>query len=129
MKIRWISKHAVMAIHAEQIAEHGGASGIRDQKMLDSALARPKNLVSYENPSVFKLAAAYAFGVIKNHPFIDGNKRAALVVSGAFLYLNGWELNAPEAEAASVFFDLADGAVSESELAKWFEENSGKLRA
>ena len=73
-----------MAIHAEQIAEHGGVSGVKDERLLDSALARPKNLTSYENPPVFKLVAAYAFGISKNHPVIDGNKRAALVVSGAF---------------------------------------------
>jgi len=123
VKIRWISGHVVLAIHAEQIAEHGGVSGIRDKNLLDSALARPKNLASYEDPSVFKLAAAYAFGIAKNHPFVDGNKRVALVVSGTFLYLNGWELNAPEAETANLFFDLAEGKIAEKELAGWFEEN------
>ncbi len=126
MKFCWISKHAALAIHSEQIAEHGGASGIQDEGALESALARPKNLVSYGKPSIFDLAAAYGYGIVQRHPFTDGNKRTGLVVSALFLYLNGWELDAPEAGTADLFFRLADGRVTQKALARWFEANCVK---
>ncbi len=128
MKPRWVSKHAALAVHAEQIAEHGGASGLRDEALLDSALAKPKNLAAYKSPTVFDLAAAYAFGIVRNHPFVDGNKRTGLVVSGMFLYLNGWDLNAPEAETATTFLLLADGKFPKKKLADWFENHCTPLR-
>jgi len=107
--------------------EHGGGVGIRDEGLLESALARPLNLVAYEKANVFEIAASYAFGLARNHPFVDGNKRCAFVVSAVFLELNGYELNAPEAEAAIVFLKLAAGELKEAELARWFEQSSVKL--
>ncbi len=124
MTWRWLSERGVLAAHAEQIAEHGGAPGVRDRGLLDSALARPRNLVAYGEPSVFRLAAAYAFGIARNHPFVDGNKRTALVAAATFLLLNGYELAAPEAEAVGVILRLADGSVDEGALAAWLERNS-----
>ncbi len=123
MSFRWISKHAVLAIHAEQIAEHGGASGIQDEGALESALARPRNLFSYGKPSIFDLSAAYGYGIVQSHPFTDGNKRTGLVVSALFLDLNGWKLNAPEAVTVDLFFRLADGKVTQKALSGWFEAN------
>ena len=124
MTWRWLSERGVLATHAEQIAEHGGAPGVRDRGLLDSALARPRNLAAYGEPSVFRLAAAYAFGIARNHPFVDGNKRTALVAAATFLLLNGYELAAPEVEAVEVFLRLADGSVDEGALAAWLERNS-----
>ncbi|VAX16793.1 Death on curing protein, Doc toxin [hydrothermal vent metagenome] len=126
MSFRWISKHAVIAIHAEQIADYGGASGIYDEGALESALAKPKNLLSYAKPSVFDLAAAYGYGIVQGHPFTDGNKRTGLLVSALFLYLNGWELDAKEAVTADLIFRLADGKVTQKALSRWFEANCVK---
>ena len=90
MTWRWLREDVVIAMHGEQIAEHGGSPGIRDAGLLSTALARPQNQVAYGKPSVFNLAAAYAFGVIQNHPFVDGNKRAGFLAAYVFLDLNGW---------------------------------------
>ena len=114
-------------MHGELIAEFGGPSGLRDRGLLESAAARPKHLASYEDPSPFELAAAYAFGVARNHPFVDGNKRAALVAAFTFLELNGWEVHAEEAAAVLVFVDLAAGKLGERQLALWLEGNSRPL--
>jgi death on curing protein len=118
--VRWLSKAAVLAIHAEQLAEHGGAPGLRDEGLLDSALARPENLAGYGGPDAAALAAAYAFGIVRNHPFVDGNKRTGFVAATTFLLLNDVDLTAPEQAVVRTFWRLADGSLSDDELAAWF---------
>src|SRR5262245_37881816 len=113
-------------MHREVIAEFGGRPGLRDQTLLESAAARPKHLAAYGPASAFDLAAAYAFGLARNHPFIDGNKRIALVASLTFLALNGWEVQAEETATVLVFVDLAAGKLDEKQLARWLEANSGR---
>ena len=126
MSWTWVRPDALVSIHREQLAEHGGAEGVRDQGLLESALARPENIAAYEDPSAFELAAAYAYGVIRNHPFVDGNKRTAYLSTYVFLGLNRWELDADEAEAAAIMIDLAAGDVSEEEFALWLKANARK---
>ncbi|MDP9892276.1 death-on-curing protein [Variovorax boronicumulans] len=116
---RWIDRRTLILLHDESLAEHGGASGLRDETMLQSALARPLNLVSYESPDAADLAAAYGVGLAKNHPFIDGNKRAAFLSVGLFLALNGQRLVATQAEATLVMLDVAASAMDESSFANW----------
>ncbi len=112
-----------MAAHAEQLAEHGGGEGVRDAGMLESAMARPRNLVASGAPDLADLAAAYAYGIARNHPFVDGNKRTAAVVSEAFLMLNGHRLAAGDAELVVAFLALAAGDLSEAEMTDWFREH------
>lgn len=112
-----------MAAHAEQLAEHGGGEGVRDAGMLESAMARPRNLVSYSAPDLADLAAAYAYGIARNHPFVDGNKRTAAVVSETFLMLNGHRLAAGDAALVVAFLALAAGELSEAEMADWFRDH------
>ncbi|MEM8696339.1 MAG: type II toxin-antitoxin system death-on-curing family toxin [Pseudomonadota bacterium] len=119
---KWVSDTAAIAIHAEQLVEHGGGDGIRDAGALESALARPRNLARYDEPDAARLAAAHAYGIARNHPFVDGNKRTAAVVSATFLLINGYELNATDAELVVAFIALAAGELSEEELAGWFRE-------
>lgn len=111
-----------LATHTEQLAEHGGGDGIRDAGMLESAMARPVNLAAHGEPDAAALAAAYAFGIARNHPFVDGNKRSAAVVSETFLMLNGFALDASDAELVVAFLAVAAGELSEDELADWFRE-------
>ena len=118
----WITTDVAVAAHAEQLAEHGGGEGVRDQRLLESAMARPQNLAAYGEPDAAALAAAYAFGIARNHPFVDGNKRTAAVVSETFLILNGHSLAASDAELVVAFLALAAGELSEEELAEWFRE-------
>ncbi len=125
----WLSEAGVRNAHAALIVEHGGADGIRDEGLLQSALARPRNLLAYGEPTVFALAAAYGFGIARNHPFVDGNKRAALIAIFMFLRRNGYRLAAPEAEAVVVIRDLAAGSLSEEELAAWIASNSRAVAA
>jgi death-on-curing protein len=99
MNWRWVDKRALLLLHDESLAEHGGASGIRDEGLLDAALARPRNLAAYGEPDASDLAAGYGFGLAKNHAFVDGNKRAAFLAVGLFLWLNGYRLAASQAEA------------------------------
>lgn len=122
----WIEKRVVLVYHNAQLAEHGGSSGIRDEGLLESALARPLNIAAYasEPATFYRLAAAYAFGIARNHPFVDGNKRTALVVAVAFLERNGIAVTATQQEAYFTFYDLAAGKISEDELTAWFEEHS-----
>lgn len=108
------------AAHLEQLAEHGGGQGVRDARLLDSAMARAQNLAAYGEPDAAALAAAYAFGIARNHPFFDGNKRTAAVVAETFLVLNGYALNATDAELVVAVLALAAGELSEEELADWF---------
>lgn len=118
----WIDAETARAIHAEQIAEHGGPAGVRDPAGLDSAMARARNLAAYGEPDAAALAAAYAYGIARDHPFVDGNKRTAAVVSETFLMLNGWTLDASDAELVVAFQALAAGELSEAELGDWFRE-------
>jgi death-on-curing protein len=122
----WIEKRVVLAYHDMQLAEHGGSSGVRDEGLLESALARPQNFAAYASgaPSLCRLAAAYAFGIAKNHPFVDGNKRTALVVAVAFLERNGVTFTATQEDAYLTFYDLAAGRLTEDQLTAWFEEHS-----
>jgi death-on-curing protein len=122
----WVRLDAILAAHDDQLAEHGGATGIRHQGLLESALARPRNLFAYGEASLAKLAAAYAFGIARNHPFVDGNKRTALVAAEGFLGLNGFDLAATDVEAVSVFLSLAAGETTEEQLAAWFEQKIQK---
>ena len=116
----WIEPAVARAIHSEQIAEHGGPAGVRDLAGLESAIARARNLASYGDPDAAALAAAYAYGIARDHPFVDGNKRTAAVVAETFLTLNGHVLDAGDAELVVAFQDLAAGTLSEAELADWF---------
>ncbi len=112
------------AIHADQISQHGGGSGIRDENLLSASLARPRHLFAYGEPTLFDLAAAYGYGLAKNHPFIDGNKRAAFAVMATFLELNGYSLDVPEMDVVAVMEGLATDQENQDSLAKWLEENS-----
>jgi len=122
---RWIDKHALILLHDESLAEHGGASGMRDEGLLDSALARPLNLAAYGDPDFAALAASYGTGVAKNHPFVDGNKRAAFLCVGLFLYLNGYHLRATQAEATLAMLALAAGELDEAAFAEWLRRHAG----
>ena len=116
---------AVRAMHAELIAEHGGVEGLRDPGLLSSALARPKNRRVYgKSSSIFDLAAVYGAAMVRNHPFIDGNKRVALIVVYAFLEMNGYRLEAPEPEAAGTMLALAAGNVDERAMSGWLKQHS-----
>jgi death-on-curing protein len=121
----WVREDVVLAIHRRQLAEHGGGEGIRDPSLLDSALARPKNLLAYTEgePDLPRLAASYAWALIRNHPFVDGNKRTAYVVCRTFLKLNGWDLEASQEEKYLRFLQLAEGRLSEEELALWIGDH------
>ena len=124
MKPVWLNRAALLLLHDESLAEHGGASGIRDEGLLDSALARSRNKLEYGDPDLHELAAAYAFGFAKNHAFIDGNKRAGLLAAGLFLLMNGWPLKTSQAEAIGAMLALADGTWSESDFADWLRLQS-----
>ena len=123
-KIVWLLEETITAIHHRQIAEHGGSEGLRDEGLLLSALARPQNLLTYGEPApdLASLAAAYAYGIARNHPFVDGNKRTALVTARTFLILNGVDLEATQDDKVLTFLSLAEGAVSEEELADWIRK-------
>jgi death-on-curing protein len=124
----WVSKKAVLAIHSAQLAEHGGSDGIRDETLLDSALAKPRNVFAHaDQPDIFRLAASYAFGIARNHAFVDGNKRTALVVSLTFLSRNGWDVVAPKEDVYFTFLHLADGSLTEDELTAWFTQHAVPL--
>jgi death-on-curing protein len=115
----WLLDSVVLAMHERLLSEHGGASGIRDAALLDSALARPPQLLAYGDPDVFELAAAYAAGMVRNHPFVDGNKRTAFMCAYVFLARNGFQLTAPEVDAAQAVIDLAAGDLAEDAFAIW----------
>ncbi len=119
----WLTAELVIAIHDEQLREFGGPPGLRDRGMLESALGRPQNKWSYGETDLAALAAAYAFGVARNHPFVDGNKRASFLSIITFLGLNGIEFLADEAEAAVIIQDLAAGKVDEDGLTRWIRDN------
>ena len=123
--IVWIDKPFAIAIHDRQLAEHGGSSGVRDEGLLDSALARPQQRHAYGDPppDLADLAASLAYGLARNHPFIDGNKRTAFVCYRAFLRLNNGDLSAPDEEKYAMMISLAEGTISESEFAEWLREH------
>ena len=120
----WLLEETIIAIHHRQIAEHGGGEGLRDESLLSSALARPQNLFAYGQPppDLAALAAAYAYGIARNHPFVDGNKRTALVAARTFLLLNGVNLKADQDEKFLTFQRLAEGSLTEEELADWIRK-------
>jgi death on curing protein len=124
----WIDKPEVLIVHSMQLAEHGGSDGIRDETLLDSALAKPRNVFAYtDSVSLPRLAASYAFGLARNHAFIDGNKRAALVVSEGFLRVNGLKIVSLPEEKYFTFLHLADGSLTEEELTAWFTKHAVPL--
>ena len=116
----WINRQVLELLHSESITEHGGADGLRDEGLFESALARPQNLHAYQGvEDVARLAASYGFGLAKNHAFVDGNKRVAFIAIGLFLRMNGWRLKADQAAATLVILSVASSAMSEEELAAW----------
>ena len=118
--MKWLRTDVVLALHKRQIAEHGGDDGVRDPGLLESALARPRNIAVYEpDADIARLAAAYAFGIAKNHPFVDGNKRTALVACRTFVILNECQLEATPTEKYLTFLSLAEGSLSEEEFVNW----------
>ena len=122
---RWLLEQTIVAVHSVVLEEHGGAPGVRDEDMLASALNRPVDKYNYEpDCTIFELAAAYSFGLAKNHPFVDGNKRVAFLAGTLFLELNGLQFTAEESDSAFVFERLAAGKIKEASLVKWLEENS-----
>ena len=123
---RWVREDVAFAIHDHQLAEHGGPEGVRDAGALESALARPRNLAAYERPDAAALAAAYAYGLARNHPFADGNKRTAWVVARVFLAINGYRLEFDPPDAVRTIEALAAGTLSEPELAAWFRQRVRK---
>jgi death-on-curing protein len=118
----WVAEAVAQAIHDRQLAEHGGSEGVRDPGLLASALARPRNVAAYGAPDAADLASSYAYGIAKNHPFIDGNKRTAWVVARLFLALNGRKLTFSPAEAVATVEALAAGIMDEQQLAGWFRD-------
>lgn len=120
----WIKEDIVLAIHQRQISEHGGGNGIRDKTLLESALRKPQDLYTYGNPSpsLIELSASYAYGIIKNHPFVNGNKRTAYVVCETFLLLNNFKLHASDQEKYQTFLGLSDGNISQKELVHWLTQ-------
>jgi death-on-curing protein len=125
----WVREDAVLAIHDRQIVEHGGEAGLRDPGLLASALARPRNLLAYGDPppDPAALAAAYAFGIARDHPFVDGNKRTAYIVCRTFLILNGLDFRATAEEKYIAFLRLAEGSLSQEELAAWIRERMAEI--
>ncbi|MGB5101931.1 MAG: type II toxin-antitoxin system death-on-curing family toxin [Steroidobacteraceae bacterium] len=121
----WIAEAVVLAVHDEQLAEHGGLPGVRSPELLSSALARPRHLSDLGDPGIAELAASYACGIARNHPFADGNKRTALVVAETFLLLNGHALHADDADCVSTFLALAADELTEQGLAAWISEHLG----
>jgi death-on-curing protein len=119
--IIWLLEQAILTIHQRQIAEHGGSGGLRDQGLLTSAVARPQQLLAYGEPTpdLASLAAAYAYGIARNHPFIDGNKRTALVAARTFLLLNGANVQAAQVDKWLTFLRLAEGSLTEEGLSEW----------
>lgn len=120
----WIDLEIVLAIHDQQLAEHGGQPGVRDRGLLESALSQPRNQFAYGEVAVTRLAASYAFGISRNHPFLDGNKRTSLVVTELFLELNGYELTAGDVDCVTTFLTLAAGDLTEDLLAEWIAAHS-----
>ena len=125
----WVSEKLVLVVHDMLLSEHGGLSGVRDAGLLKTALAKPQQLFSYQpESSLFELATAYSFGLAKYHPFVDGNKRIAFTIAAVFLELNGFTINAPEAEVVVFYEGLAAGNITEEALSKWLGDSSEPLK-
>lgn len=128
MSWRWVSKQALVLLHGESLATHGGREGMRDEGLLDSALMRPQNILAYaaadNPPDTAALAASYGVGLAKNHPFVDGNKRAAFLAVGLFLYLNGFRLQATQTDATLTMLAVAAGDITEEAFAAWLREHA-----
>ncbi len=124
MSWRWVDRRALLLLHADSLAEHGGAAGLRDEGLLESALARPLNLVAYGQPDLSDLAASYGAGLAKNHPFVDGNKRAAFLAVGLFLALNGHRLVADQVDATLTMLAVAAGTLDEAHFATWIRQHT-----
>lgn len=120
---KWVNRQVLLLLHDESLAEHGGAPGLRDEGLLDSALARPLNLALYGQPDVADLAASYGLGLAKNHAFVDGNKRVAFLAVGMFLAVNGYRLHATQADATLTVMDVAAGAMDEPTFAQWIRDH------
>jgi death-on-curing protein len=120
---KWVNREVLLLLHDESLAEHGGAAGTRDEGLLESALARPLHLVACGAPDVADLAAAYGLGLAKNHPFVDGNKRAAFLAVGLFLMVNGHRLRATQVEATLTMLELAAGHLNEADFAQWIRDH------
>ena len=129
MSWRLVSRQALLLLHDESLAEHGGASGLRDEGLFESALGRPENLIAYGGADVdfAAIAAAYGFGLARNHPFVDGNKRAAFLAVGLFLYLNGYRLQTTQQDATLTILALAAGELTEAQLAEWIRTSATRL--
>jgi death-on-curing protein len=125
---RWIDRRALILLHDESLAEHGGNAGLRDEGLLESALARPKNPLAYGEPDFADLAAAYCVRLVRNHPFVDGNKRAGFLSVGLFLGLNGYRLEATQADATLTMLALAAGDLDERSFATWIRANARRKR-
>jgi len=123
----WISKTALLAIHGRLLADYGGASGLRDEGLLESAMAAPQNHFQYGETDVYQLASSYAFALTRNHPFVDGNKRTAFTAAGVFLELNGHQLRATESDAVNAVLALSKGELSSEDFGKWLRLSSVKL--
>ena len=123
---RWIDRAVLIAIHDMQLAEHGGGAGLRDGNLLESALAKPENLAAYGDPDVAALAAAYGYGISRNHAFIDGNQRTALVTAELFLQLNGWRLEVDDADCVLTMLLVATGDITEEAFAGWLRLHAHK---
>lgn len=121
---RWIDRRALLLLHGESLAEHGGLVGLRDEGLLESVLARPLNLAANGQPDLVDLAAAYGCGLTQNHPFVDGNKRAALLSVGLFLALNGYRLQATQVEATQIMLAVVSGEIEEAAFAAWLRARS-----
>lgn len=120
---KWVNRQVLLLLHDESLAEHGGASGIRNEGLLGSALNRPVNLALYEEPDIASLAASYGVGLAKNHAFVDGNTRAAFLAVGLFLAVNGHRLHATKADATLTILEVAAGQLSEADFAAWIRKN------
>jgi len=119
----WVSQKVVLAIHNDQLQQHGGSPGLRDETLLGASLARPQHLLAYNSPDLFDLAAAYGYSLAKNHPFIDGNKRVAFMTMYVFLRLNGYVLEVPEPEVVIMMEQLSTDQKTQADLAQWLRAN------
>ncbi len=128
MSWRWVDRRALELLHDESLATHGGAGGLRDEGLFESALARPLHLAAYGSPDVWDLAASYGIGLAKNHPFVDGNKRTAFLAVGMFHVLNGWRLTAPQADATLTMLAVASGQMDEAAFARWLRQHGQKRK-
>jgi death on curing protein len=122
----WVLREVVLMLHDQSLSQFGGSVGIREEGLLDSALGKPHNLFAYGNPSIFDLAASYGFGLIKNHPFLDGNKRTGFIVATLFLEINGYLFAADEVDSTLKTLALAAGEISESDYSQWLQKGSKK---